>query len=259
MNVRLSEILKNIPSAIKSPGRAIVIFWRRVFPFGIRPKDPEAYRIGSWSYGKIPRVFLTDVFPGIENVDVTIHRTFNRVMGTSMDLQEIITVSAVVKFTGAKNILEIGTYDGNTALNLAANSLPDAFISTVDLPPDWNGRLELKVPELKVNVIDSMKIGIQFKKTKYSKKIKQIFSDSAKIDWNEIQTPLDIVIIDGCHDYVYVKGDTQNALKYLKSGGILIWHDYGMMKDVSQVVDETAKRLEVKAIRGTRLAIGFKE
>lgn len=71
--------------------------------------------------------------------------------------------------------------------------------------------------------------------------------------------PFDLVFIDGCHHYEYVKKDTQNAIKYLKSGGMIIWHDYGMVRHVSKVVDETAKRLKINAIQGTRLAVGYIE
>lgn len=254
MNVKLRKLVKNLLKAMKSPRRAIEFFWLCMFP-----KDSEAYRIGRWSYGNTPRVSITEVLPLNIGMSIKILRVFDRVIGTSLDTQEILILCAIVKFTNAKNILEIGTYDGKTALNLAANSQADAKIITIDLPPEWNGKFELMVPESYVNVADKAKIGSQFKNTKYSKKIIQIFGDSAKIDWSRLPIPFDVVFIDGCHYYEYVKRDTQNAIRYLKAGGILIWHDYGMIKDVSKVVDETAKLIKVKAIRGTRLALGLIE
>jgi len=51
------------------------------------------------------------------------------------------------------------------------------MITTVDLPPDWEGKLQLEVPELCVNVTQRSKIGAQFKGTKYEKKIRQIYCD----------------------------------------------------------------------------------
>jgi predicted O-methyltransferase YrrM len=256
--VKLREWIKIIPRAVKDPKQALEIFWRRLFPFGIKPKDPEAYRIGSWSYGSLPRLPINKIFPGIESADVSIIRAFDRDIWTSLDTQEVLILSAIVKFAKAKNILEIGTYDGNTTLNLAANTPADALITTIDLPPDWHGKLEIKVPELSVNVEERKRVGIQFKNSDYTKKIKQIYGDSAKIDWDGLSTPFDMILIDGCHHYEYVKLDTQNSLRCLKLKGLLIWHDYGMYKDVSKVVDETAKKMTVKAIRGTRLAVGFK-
>jgi predicted O-methyltransferase YrrM len=246
MNLKMSRVIGRV---MKNPIRAIR---EHVIPI-----DPEAYLIGSQRYGNIPRLPITKVFPGIEKVNVTIFRAFDRATGTSMDAKEILALSAIVKFTQARIILEIGTYDGNTTLNLAANSPVDALITTIDLPPEWDGQFELNVPDLFVNVTDRTKIGSQYKSTEYAKKIIQIFGDSAKIDWSAMSIPFDIVFIDACHYYEYVKQDTQNALKYLKSGGLLVWHDYGSLKDVSKVVDETAKRIKVKAIQGTRLAVGF--
>ena len=254
MNFKLRQKIKKIPKAIKNPRRSIALLLRY-----ISPKDSEIHRIGKWSYGKIPRLPITEVLPGIEKVDITLVRAYDRLIDTSLDIQEIMALSAIVRFTNSKNILEIGTYNGNTALNLAANSAADALVTTLDLPPDWNGQFELKVHPSHLNVTEKAEVGLQYKDTKYSKKIIQLFSDSAKLDWSKLPIPFDIVFIDGCHSYEYGKKDTQNAMRYLKSGSILIWHDYGFAKDVSKVVDETAKKIKVRAIRGTRLAVGFIE
>ena len=42
-----------------------------------------------------------------------------------------------VEGENARKIIEIGTFDGNTALNIAANTPDEARIFTVDLPKDW--------------------------------------------------------------------------------------------------------------------------
>lgn len=125
------------------------------------------------------------------------------------------------------------------------------------MPPDWNGHLGMKVPNIKVNVTEGSKIGVQFKDTEYVGKIRQILSDSASLDWNRLPVPLDLVFIDGCHDYAYVQKDTTNALQSLRPGGLIVWHDYGMYEDVSRVVDETGRKIPTRAVRGTRLAVGF--
>ena len=61
--------------------------------------------------------------------------------------------------------------------------------------------------------------------------------------------------IDGCHDYEYVKHDSQMALKYTRKGGVIIWHDYGMIEDVSRYVDTLSSTMDIHTIRGCRLAI----
>jgi predicted O-methyltransferase YrrM len=223
----------------------------------IKPKDPEATRLSSWDYGKIAREPLIEVFPGIEKVNVKLFRTFDRDLDTSITAQEILVLCSIVSFTKAKNVLEIGTYNGNTALNLAVNTPPDATITTIDLPPDWDGALAFDVPEDSLNATDITEIGIQYKNTKFVEKINQVYGDSAKLNWKKLPIPFDLVFIDGCHHYKYVKHDTEKALKHLRAGGIIIWHDYGMIKEVSSVVDEFTNRLNIRVIQGTRLAVGF--
>jgi predicted O-methyltransferase YrrM len=250
MNATIDKVLK----ALKNPEKVAVLLRSR-----IAPKDGEGTRMCSWVYGSLPRLKVTEVFPRIRDVNVEIHRAFDRKIETSIDAYEIFVLCAVIKSLGAKRILEIGTFDGNTALNLAANSPPDAAVTTIDLPPDWDGEMGMSVPEACVNVTKRHKVGIQFQNTPFARKITQVFGDSAKLDWSRLPAPFDVVFIDGCHYYEYVKKDTQNALRYLKADGVVIWHDYGMIRDVSHAVDETAARIEVKAIRGTRLAVGFKQ
>ncbi|MEW6355236.1 MAG: class I SAM-dependent methyltransferase [Planctomycetota bacterium] len=251
-------VLRKMRTAITKPS-SIARFLRYAhhIHIAVETKDPEVFRISRWTYGDLNRVPVTELFDGIEDVDVTLIRAYDRELGTSVDLQEILVLSAIVRVTNPKRILEIGTYDGNTALNLAANSPADALITTVDLPPDWDGNLGLAVPDPLVNVTDRTKTGSQFRNTVHANKITQVFCDSAKMDWSKLPVPFDMVLIDGCHYYDYVKTDTQNAMKHLKEDGILIWHDYGMMEDVSRAVDETAREIEVKPIQGTRLAVGF--
>ena len=72
------RVAKNLRRAFGNPGRAAALFWRRVVcPFAIMAKDPEAYTIvGSWTFGSLQRVALTDLFPGAEAVDLNLVRTF---------------------------------------------------------------------------------------------------------------------------------------------------------------------------------------
>jgi predicted O-methyltransferase YrrM len=224
---------------------------------GMVSKDPEALRMARWRFGRLPRVPLTEVFPGIEHVGVALLRAFDRRVDTSLDLQEILTLAAVVRYVDAGHVLEIGTSDGNTALNLAANTGDRSRITTVDLPPDWNGRLALAVPSVMVNVTARDRVGAQFRSTPYAGKIVQVFGDSATLDWSRLNPPFDVAFLDGCHARAYVERDTANALRNLRAGGVLIWHDYGVTRDVSIVVDRVARRVPVHAIRGTRLAVAL--
>ena len=224
-------------------------------PFEINPADPEAYRIGKWNHGKLGRVDLRDIFPGIEEVNFEIRRGFDRIMNLSLDASEMYIICGITKFIGAQNVLEIGTSDGNTALNLAANIPDSGKVTTVDLPLNFSGEFDLTVPDFRKNITDRDRVGIQFQGTGFEGKIHQILCDSAVLDFSNIGGPFDLIFIDGCHYYDYVRRDTENALKNIKPGGVLVWHDYGQIDDVSRVVDEYIDILGPQVVRGTRLAI----
>ena len=88
----------------------------------------------------------------------------------------------------------------------------------MDLPPHWKKRdFQSKVTETDLNIAPTWQLPeASSRNTAY----------------------FGLVFVDGCHAYDFVHQDTANALRYLRPGGLIVWHDYGMLKDVSRVVDE---------------------
>lgn len=260
MSVSGKRIAGSFGKIISNPFKAVELAWRRLFPFGIVPKDAEAYRIGSWSYGNMPRKPIAEVFPGIGDIAVSLHRAFDKDPITSADFGEVLQLAAMAKHVNAKSVLEIGTFDGNTTLNFALNIAPESRVTTVDLPPDWDGTYtHASVGGFYDNVTDRKGVGRQYQQVpEAEKKIDQVFGDSGNLDWTKLpNAPFDLIFIDGNHHKDYVKSDTENALKVLKPGGIICWHDYGMIKDVSDVVDAYNTRFNISILRGTRIAVGL--
>jgi len=221
------------------------------------PVDPRARLLHGWLWGNLPRTELSEVLPGIESTSVTIVEAYKANLRATPMLEELGVLLAIVKYVGAKKILELGTFDGSTTLNIAANTPPDARIVTLDLPPNWDGKLSFEMPRDFQNVPDTKIIGRRFHSTPYENKIQQVLGDSAKIDWSALGGPFDLIFIDACHYYDYVVKDTENALKHITPQGVIVWHDYGSFKDVSDAVDETSAKFKVHAIAGTRMAVGF--
>ncbi|MGA7410081.1 MAG: IS3 family transposase [Bryobacteraceae bacterium] len=157
---------------------------------------------------------LTQIFPGIETVNVNLLNLYQRKIGLSMDAGEVMSLCAIVRFLGARKVAEIGTYDGNTTLNLAANVPEGGCVTTIDLPPDWDRKSNSHW-----NVTDRNRIGIQYRGTAYENRVRQVLGDSATVDWNELHPPFDLIFIDGCHYRDYVKADTANALRNIRPGG----------------------------------------
>lgn len=213
-------------------------------------RDPECmHLVLAWSSGKLPRVTLGEIFPSIEACgDVSVRKPESRTIGVSLDLQELLHILCVAKHTRARRILEVGTFDGFTALNLAANLDDNGDVYTLDLPGDDQTRAGIS------NASDSGVVGAKFEGEQEATRIHQLWADSTKADWTEFGSPFDLILVDGCHDYPYVKSDSLNAIKHTKPGGTVLWHDYGHYRGVSKAIDELANDYKIVAIRGTRLA-----
>jgi predicted O-methyltransferase YrrM len=244
-------------SSIRSPRTAL-----RILERGFRHVDRVYDVQSSWTFGTLPRLPFRTIFPQSASFDLQLVRAYDRQWGTSVTLEELCCLLLVAKSVHATNVLEIGTWDGNTAVNLAANT--SGMVTTLDLPPDFvpdELKSTLFYPDIKPNLTDRAQLGRQFKDHPLTSRIRQVFGDSARLDWTILGPPFDLVFIDGCHHYPYVKSDTENARAHLRSGGAIAWHDYGMVADVSRLVDEvarTAEELSVYAIEATRLAVGIK-
>ena len=206
--------------------------------------------VRAWSSETLPRVESREMFPGIEECStVSVRKPESRTIGWSLDLQELIHILSVAKYTNAKRILEIGTFDGFTALNLAANLGDEGEVVTLDLPQDGQARLEPIS-----NLSDFGVIGSKFREERQAQRIRQLWADSTKAEWSSFGSPFDLIVIGGCHDYSYVKSDSSNAVRHVRPGGTVCWHDYGQAPDVSRAVDALARNYPIVAIRGTRLA-----
>lgn len=65
---------------------------------------------------------------------------------------------------------------------------------------------------------------------------------------------MDFVFVDGAHDYQSVRKDTENALRLLRPGGVILWHDYGVAEGVTLCLNELAKDLPLVWLKDTAFA-----
>lgn len=252
----LRRVLRALVKSARNPALAFRVLWPRLSPFAAKSPDPQFRSAIRWSFGTLEREHMNAIFPGIEAVDVRIARSFDREPLLSMFPTEVVALAAMVRKLRPRRLLEIGTFEGNTTVNLIANAPSDARMVTVDLPPDWDGVYAQQVPSIHVNAAVGVQIGRQFLDSPYSHRVTQVFEDSGTFDW-ALDAPYDFILIDGCHTYEYALSDTRNALQVLRPGGVIVWHDYGMLEDVSRLVDEMSRQMVVRAVQGTRIAVGF--
>ena len=150
------------------------------------------------------------------------------------------------------NLFEIGTFDGRTTLNLALNAPPQCKIHTLDLPPELETALSLAAGERYVS--NKPKPGTRYEACRRAYpaavgRIHQSLGDSATFDYSPYRDSCSLVFVDGAHSYDYAISDTRAAMSMVESGGIVVWHDYGVWEGVTKALEELEQR-EAYGLRG---------
>lgn len=217
---------------------------------------PEAESVISTS-------FLSDVFPKeLEEGRITIQNFLGR--WGNVSVEEICKICLIVRWLKPKTIFEFGTFNGMTTLQMTLNAADDAEVYTLDVPPE-------RVAEMEIDLIDRylaektgafrLDIGHYFKSSPQGTKIKQLWGDSLKFDFSPYRNSVNLVHVDAGHSYSCVKSDTENALKMLTPGGVILWHDYlsVLSPDVTKCLCEYAQKgLKIHHLRGTGLAVHYR-
>jgi predicted O-methyltransferase YrrM len=111
--------------------------------------------------------------------------------------------------------LEIGSYEGNSALYVAIN-FPNSNVTCVDL---WQDVEEYKGKNF--NIIEN-NFDLNLKGLSNINKIKSTSDDF----FVKNKTIYDFIYIDGNHKFDYVLRDCENAWKFLNDDGFLVCDDY---------------------------------
>jgi hypothetical protein len=95
-----------------------------------------------------------------------------------------------------------------------------------------------------------------YSNTAYASKVINLFGDSMNFDFNSYYNKIDLFYIDGAHAYDFVKSDTINAIKCVKNGGIIVWHDYGRygINGVTKYLHEFSQLQKIYRFPGSCLA-----
>jgi predicted O-methyltransferase YrrM len=155
-------------------------------------------------------------------------------------------------------IIEIGTFDGRTALNLAINAPRDATVATLDLPVDQAPMLEIEASERQY--VDKPAPGARLRSCdarwrERANRVVQLRGDSATFDWSRHENRAGLVFVDGSHAYDYVKKDSETAMRLVRPEGMVFWHDYGVWSGVTRALEEleNGHHLGLVNISGTSL------
>ncbi|MDD5015245.1 MAG: class I SAM-dependent methyltransferase [Atribacterota bacterium] len=116
-------------------------------------------------------------------------------------------------------IVDIGTCEGRSCIAMALNSKPKVKVYTID--PNQNLNFVKHKNELELQ-----------------RKINAFKYPSQEL-YQEWRHPIDLLFVDGRHDYTGVKEDVEGWSPLVKSGGFCIFHDYELYRDsVGKAIDE---------------------
>jgi hypothetical protein len=134
----------------------------------------------------------------------------------SLTLLETYVLISIARIVNAAHVFEIGTFKGITARNLARNI--DGCIHTLDLSE-------------------------KFASFGPFSNITGHVGHSLAFDFSPFHRKMDLVFIDGGHDYDTVAADSYRASQIIKKEGeaAIVWHDYANPRypAVKAFVDQT--------------------
>ncbi len=171
---------------------------------------------------------------------------------------ELMAIASIVARRSPKTLVEIGTFDGMTTLQMALNAPQDAVVHTLDLPKDLENGLEHLSKRDLAFAKDQKKWSRKYVGSSSESKIVQHLGDSMSFDFSRFtaQGPVDLAFIDGGHSYSAIKNDTEKMLSVLASNGLIIWHDFDPnWPEVYRYLSELSRRLHLIQIARTSLVI----
>lgn len=196
----------------------------------------------------------TDLGPTLNTEVAFVGRGPITVPGGTSDAEAWVLATAA---KNARQIFEFGTCTGKTTYLVARNSPPDAVVTTLTLAPEQTAEYNREGGDSRKNTRAALREST-FKKFLYSgtaiePKVKQLFGDSKTFDEAPYVGQCDLIFVDGSHAYSYVVSDSQKALRMLRPGGLILWHDYVGPEEegVFRGMNELAATLPLVHVEGT--------
>jgi predicted O-methyltransferase YrrM len=231
---------------IRARNRGVIVELCRHFGYTYNAREQPA----------VPLVALDELTDEKIPIDV---RAVESVDGNVSD-RELIAVCRLVRRSNPTRAFEIGTFDGRTTLNIAANAPAQAIVYTLDLPEDESARSAVPLDARERRYAAKPESGSRFKDSDMKSKIIQLYGDSGKFDFSPHERAIDFVFVDGSHVYEYVINDSLQALRMLKEGhGTIVWHDYSRWDGVTRALNDLRNRHDafsgLRWVEGTTLAL----
>jgi predicted O-methyltransferase YrrM len=166
---------------------------------------------------------------------------------------ELLVLCTLARDLRPRTILEIGTDQGLTTLNLALNTPPTTRLITVDLPADAG---PTRHPRTDPELARPCPRFDLWKAHGVHHRIQAMFQDSALLDPGSLPSDIDLVFVDGSHSFEAVRSDTVLAFEALAPGGMVVWHDFHETRPgVFRFLNRLAEHRVLVHLAGTQLVL----
>jgi hypothetical protein len=190
-----------------------------------------------WGHDRLTleKVDTEAAFPGFGDAQVVVSAL--PLHHWASPLGDLVALTKLAIVNKPRRILEIGSFQGHAALMLAENTPAETTITTVDILEDH---------------------GAVYRDGPFRDRItRHVGTVSTLPDTG----PYDLIFVDADHRREEVEHDSAAAYALVAPGGLIVWHDYcdsmwvNELNRVPEVLAEHARRLPIKSLPGTRLAV----
>lgn len=163
-------------------------------------------------------------------------------------------------------IFEFGTCTGKTtyllALNARVGTSGEPRVVTLTLAPDQVAAYQKAggddPRDTHAAIKESAFTRFYYTGTEMEPRITQLFGDSKAFDTTGHEGKYDLVFVDASHARSYVESDSRMAMRIVKPGGLVAWHDYRgpwRARGVWCTLNTLAKTHDLKLIKGTSIVV----
>jgi predicted O-methyltransferase YrrM len=235
--------LKYLAQTIFRPGTTRY-FWRAL---AYQARSSDRYLTPSRRY-KLATKDIESVIPDIDAAPISLIDFRNEYGGVSFREAQVLAGS--IRVLQPRMLFEFGTFHGATTVQLAVNAPADAAIHTIDLASDDPLRGNTQTVD-----ISPVQVGQCFRGSPWEGRIHQHYGDTTKFDFSQFEAKCDWIFVDASHAYQCVAADTRNALRMIRRGGTIFWHDCVLaFPGVCRALEELGMNHPVFRVADTSLA-----
>ncbi len=208
-----------LPKYLRAAGASLYLFSAGVFSrrhrflifqiaehFGLKVPPPAQ---------PIPQILLGDILG--PHLDLELREALGAPGNVS--LLELLVIATLARQARPAAVFEIGTFDGRTTLNLAANLPEEGEVWTLDLPRSGLDQTRFKIEAGERAFVAKEESGAKYRSTEQAAKITQLYGDSATFDFSPFEKRAGLVFVDGSHTEEYLRHDSSTALRLAAAGG----------------------------------------